>query len=112
MKFKKIIWVVGLLLLAGISGKSESYSFGLDNKSEAVISVYPNPATEGQVVVSADKEISKIQLLNILGEQILEEETDRSTNFRFELGDLKNGIYLIRITFTDNTSSTKKLWVK
>jgi hypothetical protein len=77
-----------------------------------IVSIYPNPATNGQVIINADKEIYKIELLNILGEPILTEVPERSTSVRFDLRYLKNGIYIVKITFTDNTSSTKRLWVK
>jgi hypothetical protein len=112
MGFKKYIWIVGLSLLVRVSGSSESYYSGTENKNEPTVSLYPNPATSGQVVINADKEIYKIELLTILGERILTEEPERSTSVRFDLKDLKNGIYIVKITFIDNTGSTKKLWVK
>jgi hypothetical protein len=112
MSFAKFILSVGLMILIGTTGKSEGYFSAMDTKSETVVEVYPNPTTSAQVTINAEKEINKIQLLNILGEEIRVEVVEPSTNIMFELGNLENGIYLVKITFTDNSSSTKRLWVK
>jgi hypothetical protein len=113
MGFVKYIIIAGFLILTGVPGNSESYYSGSDSKSEAIVDLFPNPAsTSATITISAEKEINKIQLLNILGEQILVEDTEPSTSVNFDLGQLKNGIYIVKVTFSDKTSSTKRLWVK
>jgi len=112
MSLVKFILSVGFLIMIATVGNSESYLSGMETKNETIVDLYPNPATNAQVTISAEKEINKIQLLNILGEEIRTEASEPSTSVSLDLGSLENGIYLVKITFTDNTSSIKRLWVK
>lgn len=112
MRIEKLILIIGMMFLLKGQVRSESYSQDINNKNEQSLTIYPNPVTDEQITISAEKEITKIQLLNIVGEQILIEESEPRNSIRLNLGDLKTGIYLIKVTFTDNTGTTKKLWVK
>lgn len=112
MSLLKFILSAGFLVLIGTTGNSESYLSTTGNKNETIVELYPNPVTNAQVTINAEKEINKIELLNILGEEILVETSEPSTSKLMDLGSLKNGVYIVKISFTDNTSSTKKLWVK
>jgi hypothetical protein len=111
MKYGKHILIVFFLIASAIALKAENYNI-TENKNEAEVVVYPNPATENHILISAEKEIEKIELLNIVGQQMLMQMPEPSNSIRLELGTLKNGIYLIKITFTDETSSTKRLWIE
>jgi hypothetical protein len=112
MRVTRYILILGFLLLIRVRANSESYFLGIENKNGPSVELYPNPATNAQVTISAEKEIQKIQLLNIVGEQVRVEEPESSNTVKLALEDIKNGIYIVKITFTDNTSTTKRLWVK
>jgi hypothetical protein len=112
MKYIRYILVVGWILFGTLEVKSENYSLGLESKSEVDVVVYPNPVTNANVTITSEKEIQKIDILNILGEQILSQKPIPSNSIKLVFDDLKSGIYIIKITFTDNTSSAKRIWVK
>lgn len=74
------------------------------------LTVYPNPVDNGVLNISAGIQIEKVELLNIVGEVVFQQELEPSKNVRVNF-DLKKGIYLIRVFFTDNTIGTKKIIV-
>jgi hypothetical protein len=112
MKYTRYIIIIGWILLGTLAAKSENYFIGFDNKSEVNVVLYPNPVTNANVTINSEKEIQRIEVLNILGEQILSQKPIPSTSIKLEFNNLKSGIYIVKITFTDNTSSAKRLWVK
>jgi hypothetical protein len=111
MKNGKYILIIIVLTLSVFTLKAGNNSTA-DNKDEAKVVVYPNPVSTDHVLLSSEKEIVKIELLNIIGQQLIFQVINPSSNLRLELGNLKNGIYLIKVTFTDETISTKRLWVE
>jgi hypothetical protein len=104
--------MIGMMFLLKGQVKSESFSQETDKSDEIGVMIFPNPVSDGEVTISAEKIIAKIQLLNIVGEQISIEAPEADKSVKLNLTDLKTGIYLIKITFADNTGTTKKLWVK
>jgi len=72
--------------------------------------IYPNPVNDGNLNVSAELQIEKVEILNIVGEIVFQQELEPSKSVRLNF-DLKTGIYLIRVTFVNNTIDTKKIWV-
>lgn len=98
-----------------IGGSVAGYPANFNNSStdQVKVTLYPNPVIDGNLTIKAEKEITKLQIVNIVGEKILsEKEPEPSTNVHLDLNNLKSGIYLIIISFADNTSNTKRIWVK
>ena len=104
------IFVFGFLLnsKAGSVG-----NFDMEHTNHVEVTLYPNPVTDGVLKVTAEKEIKKLEILNIVGEKILSQvEPEPSTSVQLNVNNLNSGIYLITVTFTDNTINTKRIWVK
>ena len=113
MKISALITVLFFALLSNTSLMGGEADFSSDFSGEVNISLYPNPVVDGTLTVSAEKEITRLDIVNIVGEHILsEEEPEPSTSVRLDVNNLKSGIYLIKVTFVDNTSNTKRIWVK
>ena len=76
----------------------------------AKVSVYPNPVSNGAVTVTSDQKIEKIEILSILGQAVVTQDVDAANSVKVNI-DLESGIYLIKVTFTDKSYSTKRIWV-
>jgi hypothetical protein len=79
-----------------------------DNK----IVVFPNPVTDGFISIQTEKEITQIEIMNIVGQRILIYRPESLNSVRLEIGNLNAGIYLVKLSFSDNTNATKRIWVK
>ena len=80
---------------------------GIEGLDEQLISVYPNPGT-GIINISSAKSMSRIRLVNLLGEVIRTEEV-RSNQATLDVSDLKPNIYFLQITDTEQGISTQKI---
>ncbi len=78
---------------------------------ETEVILFPNPATKGLISIQSEKEIVRIELLNIVGHRILTYRPEPSNNVRLDISNLNTGIYLVKIFFTDNTNNIKRFWV-
>ncbi|MBS1535908.1 MAG: T9SS type A sorting domain-containing protein [Bacteroidetes bacterium] len=84
--------------------KASTLSIDAIDITEA-IDLYPNPAQEYfQINVAT----SKVQVYSITG-QMVKEFTAESNGYRFNISDLKTGMYLVKITDTNNRQKTTRL---
>lgn len=68
-------------------------------------SVYPNP-TSGQLNVSAAKNISKVEIFNLLGQRVKSEMVNANQK-QLDIANLQNGLYLMEVTIDDAKESFK-----
>ena len=69
-------------------------------------SLYPNPTNTGSVSISSNNsEAISVQVFDILGKQV---KNETLTNNTLNVSNLKSGIYIVKIT-QNNASTTKKL---
>lgn len=88
----------------------DSWSFALSNDSfftENSIKVYPNPTTD-YLIVDGVEGSAKIEMYNLTGQQVLQQEFD--SQIRLNL-DLASGIYLIKVK-QQTKEITKKIVVR
>ncbi|WP_179333670.1 T9SS type A sorting domain-containing protein [Winogradskyella costae] len=84
-------------------------TLSLTNVNRNAFSIYPNPATSGIVNISStNSEAISVQVFDILGKQV---KNQTLTNNTLNVANLKSGIYIVKIT-QNNTSTTKKLVIK
>ncbi|NVN94267.1 MAG: T9SS type A sorting domain-containing protein [Bacteroidetes bacterium] len=87
-------------------------STGIDESSEQVFKIYPNPSN-GEVVIKLNNnnnETNVITIHNLLGQEIYLATTNRQINY-VNLSDVEKGIYLVKIS-NKNTDTVKKLIIK
>lgn len=71
--------------------------------------VFPNPASAGYVNISSASALQKdIEVYDVLGKRILSRSI---TGNRLEIGTLRSGVYILKIT-QENRTETKKLVVR
>lgn len=77
----------------------------VDSHAEKELIIYPNP-TSGMVIIEG-KEVAQVQVYNILGQVV----RTFSSN-RINVGDLREGIYLLQITDREGLIHSTKLVVE
>lgn len=76
-----------------------------ENASIEGLSLYPNPVTTGKVYISSKNDLEKeIIIFDVLGKKVL--QTKISTK-ELNVSNLLPGVYIIKITEEDATSSRK-----
>jgi len=71
--------------------------------------IFPNPTNTGFVnITSLNSDAMNVQVFDILGKQV---KNETLTNNTLNVSDLNNGIYIVKIT-QNNTSTTKKLVIR
>jgi len=76
------------------------------------IKIFPNPARDKFEVRSAEFGIDKIELFDIMGRKVLEQEyPTNTTDAEVDISHLESGSYYCRIS-TLNKSITKKILIR
>ena len=68
-------------------------------------SIYPNP-TSDNIYISSERKIISIDIINIIGEQVLHKKSEGNTSINLSM--LDEGIYFIKVN-SDKGFSTKKI---
>lgn len=77
-----------------------------ENELDNSTSVYPNPATSNVQIVNNEEAIRQIRLYDVSG-RLVESVTVNANNYVLERGDLKDGVYIMEVTFEENAISRK-----
>ncbi|WP_299520961.1 T9SS type A sorting domain-containing protein [Winogradskyella sp.] len=73
------------------------------------LSIFPNPTNTGVVTITSNKsDVMNVQVFDILGKQV---KNETLTNNTLSVSDLKSGIYIVKIT-QNNASTTKRLVIR
>ncbi|WP_299523012.1 spondin domain-containing protein [Winogradskyella sp.] len=93
-----------------ITLKSSSLSID-DFDNQNTIELYPNPNTTGKVTISNATALSEISMYDVLGKKVKQIKFTNNTNDQkvVDLTDLKQGIYIIRLTNNSGTVESKRL---
>ena len=93
---------------------SENTKKSVEFISESDVSIYPNPVTNNKFFVKSEKIIKSVEVLNILGQNIktVYNATNVAYNLIVELGDIKKGMYMVRVTFEKDQSIIRKIILK
>lgn len=84
-----------------------------ENKLNTV-SIYPNPSANGILYINTNNAIETIEVVDLLGKVVAKEvKNDQSTAAVVALTDkLRKGSYLVRINFTDKSSSQQSIIIE
>ncbi|MCX6231194.1 MAG: T9SS type A sorting domain-containing protein [Bacteroidetes bacterium] len=81
-----------------------------DNTAKSDVSLYPNPCN-GKFTINAVKAVKEISVYNIIGKQILTENTF-SSYLSIDLTSFGKGIYFVKLRYNDNSFYTEKILVR
>ena len=89
-------------------------TLGIDSfDTLGTIKMYPNPTDSDITIDFQIQNIEKlnVKIFNLLGKEVLSKQISRNDT-SLMVSELKNGIYLIRITSLNGENSTTKRFVK
>ena len=94
-------------------GETEDYTIkitnvlGVNESSKSAFSVYPNPVNSVLNISTATSENMSYKIINLQGAEIMSGNINASNN-QISVDAISQGVYFIKITASDNTSSTMK----
>jgi hypothetical protein len=71
---------------------------GVANISGNDLKVFPNPATDQLTITGDQMQVSKISLINMLGQRVLDYDGTGVSPLNIDISDLPAGIYIYQIT--------------
>ncbi len=90
-----------------------SYSGINDITPAGTLNIYPNPVVDNHFVLVSNQEFNRVQVYNVDGKEI---HTGMFATPKKEadvtIGKQIHGVYLVKVTFGDNRSTTQKILVK
>ena len=98
------------IVISGTNGFTLVRESGLNNADfeSSNFNLIPNPAKNNLRIQSNNNPILKIEIFNVLGQQIISIDSDNLLSKNIDISSLNVGIYLVKI----NSSTTKRLIVK
>ncbi len=99
---KKLGLLIGFICLSGVVFAAP--------QAQEHFSLFPNPVTQGEVSVTSEKPINKVEVLSIVGVVLFEETVETINEVELTL-QLHPGVYLMRVHFEDDTQDIKRFWV-
>ena len=86
-------------------------SVGVNDVEVNKLNMFPNPAIEKHLMISASRNLEAIQVFNILGQEAERVAFDKNpTNkHRLELNHLRTGIYVVRVTLQGGAILSRKV---
>lgn len=112
MKLSRKIFTILLLSLICFNSQAIGDQDGSFFSAENEIKVYPIPVTDGAVNLESDLEITKIEVLNILGQTIYEQQFIGDNKIKLELETNESGLYIFQIKTRDGRVTTKRVLFK
>lgn len=75
--------------------------------------VYPNPTNEGQFAVNASENIEQVEVINMVGQVVLSQTNAvLSKKILLDSSKLNNGMYAVKIRFSNNSISQTSLIIE
>ena len=98
------------IVISGTNGFTLVRESGLNNSDfeSNNFNLIPNPAKNNLRIQSNNNPISKIEIFNILGQQVISIDSEDLLTKNIDISSLNVGIYLVKI----NRLTTKRLIVK
>jgi hypothetical protein len=108
-----VVTATGMPAASELNSISRNYFQPGQDQLVRDIELYPNPVTDGHLTISSSESIQSVQILNITGKIVFNQEFQPNTNtVDLELDKLEKGIYLVRIGFIGKETHTEKVMVK
>lgn len=119
MKKLILILIISTLTISGFSQNTSGSSSGWnninfeENNTSSEVRIYPNPCTDSKLTVEFNyQEITEIRLTSITGKEVFLKKFQFAENKKqIQLNDIPNGIYIVKITTSDQKMVVKKLMV-
>jgi hypothetical protein len=75
--------------------------------------IFPNPATSPEILIKGTGSITRVEVSNILGQQVINSQNQGLPGeMRIDISALDEGIYIVKVDFANRSSVQKKIIVK
>ena len=97
---------------------SQSNSTGLSvsnyshENTNVNVTIFPVPVKNNTFTINSDKEITYIKITNIIGQDIFNSHFNEQKSIKIILNNAQRGMYIITISFSDNTRIVRKIIVE
>ena len=75
------------------------------------VAVYPNPSNNQKINIETEISLDTIELINLNGQLVQKINKPQFTNNTYSLENLPQGFYFVKLSSTDNQTTTKKILV-
>src|SRR6218665_6231 len=82
------------------------------SQSETSVVVYPNPADNSHFTIIAGEEVEKIEVYNLMGQQMIAQNGNNDKYAVVETGTLSKGIYIVKVTLGNNKTTVNKISIQ
>lgn len=89
-------------------------TFGVnETPASSGLSIYPNPVVNERFTISSKLPVKELEIISVIGQSIYRQEYKKGMTL-IEIGplDIDKGIYLVKITLSNNSVTAKKILVK
>ena len=76
------------------------------------VTIFPIPVRDNTFTINSDKEITYVKITNIIGQDIFTSRFNEQKSIRIFLNNARRGVYIITISFSDNTRIVRKIMVE
>ena len=81
--------------------------------TQEILVIYPNPVSNGSVTIQASKTIVNVDVYNVIGQLMIANKFDGSmAKIVMDVNGLNSGLYVAKVVYSDNTSTTRKVQIK
>lgn len=97
------------LKITDVWGKTTYSKIGavtFDTKNSTLI--YPNPTSSFVNIISSKEQMKVIALYNTIGQKAFEESID-ATEYTIDLNHLSDGVYFLKVTYTDGNTLIERI---
>ncbi|MFN8211382.1 MAG: T9SS type A sorting domain-containing protein [Bacteroidales bacterium] len=93
--------------------RQETRDFASVSETPSNLSIYPVPVRDNSFTIKSEKEISLIRITNIIGQDIYMARYNTPLyTTRIVLENPKRGMYVVVITFADNTRIARRILIE
>jgi len=86
-------------------------TLGVEEGEISQFNMFPNPAVDKQLMVSATQQLETISVFNILGQEAeaVKFENENTNFYNLELAHLRTGIYIVRVSLKNGAILSRKV---
>ena len=101
------------IIAAPVFSQSDNRSAANSSENTNInVTIFPVPVRDNNFNINSDKEIIHVKITNIIGQDIFTSRFSEQKSIRVSLNNAKRGIYIITISFSDNTKIVRKIMVE
>ena len=106
------LFVIALPLFSQVNSTVLPVSNYSGENTNVNITIFPVPVKNGAFTINSDKEITHIKITNIIGQDIFTNRFNEQKSIKITLNNAKRGMYIITISFSDNTRIVRRIMVE